>query len=403
MRHLLLHFGAGLCLMAAGCAPSVSVKNTTASAGPARSPAVCSGFYVDENPTMHVYIGTYTKQRDEGIFHFTLDTTTGKLTPRSATGGVVNPSFLAIHPDGQSLYAVAEAGDNDGATAFAIDQETGGLTLLNTQTTAGQSACHIAIDPAGTTAVVSFYGSGSVASFPIRDDATLGPAATLVQHEGSSVHPKRQQAPHAHSTNFDPTGRFAITADLGIDQLRVTTLDAASGKLTPHDPPAADLLPGAGPRHFAFHSTLPVAYVINELDMTMTALQWDADAGTFEPLQAIDTLPADFDGRKSTAEVVVHPSGKFLYGSNRGHDSLVIYAIDPDDGALSLVGHEASGGEEPRNFNIDPTGRWLIACNQNTNDVQVFSIDQATGLLSKIGDPVAVPMPVCVKFLRLPG
>ncbi|MEM7626965.1 MAG: lactonase family protein [Planctomycetota bacterium] len=352
---------------------------------------------------MHVYIGTYTQDRTEGLYHFTFDTKTGALTPRGAYGGVVNPSFLAPHPTGPYLYAVAEAGRNDGLTAFAIDESTGILTKLNTQTTPGRAACHVAIDPAGTTAVVSYYASGSVASFPIHDDGRLGPAASDIRHVGSSVNPERQEGPHAHSTTFDPSGRFAVTADLGLDQLLVSVLDPATSELVPHDPPFARVHPGAGPRHFAFHPTLAVAYVINELDATVTTLDWDAEAGKLEPRQTIGTLPEEFDGRRSTAEVVVHPNGKFLYGSNRGHDSLVIYGIDPDDGALSLVGFTPSGGQEPRNFNLDPSGRWLIACNQNSHDVQVYSVDGATGRLSSVGEPVAVPMPVCVKFRRLPG
>ncbi len=350
---------------------------------------------------MHVYFGTYTQDRDEGIFQGRLDLETGELTMVGGFGGATNPSFLALHPSGKNLYAVAEAGEDDGATAFAIDPETGGLSLLNTQTTTGRGACHIGLDPAGTTAVVSYYGSGSIASLPLNADGTLGPAVSIIQHQGSSVDPQRQQAPHAHSTNVTSSGKFAITADLGLDQLLVYALDADTSELTSHTPAAFDLHPGAGPRHFAFHPTLPTAYIINELDATMTVATFDPEAGTFAAMQTLSTLPADYpEGqRKSTAEVVVHPNGKFLYGSNRGHDSLVIYAIDPADGTLSLVGFQPSGGEEPRNFNLDPMGRWLIACNQNTDDVQVFSVDGETGLLSPVGEPVAVPRPVCVKFL----
>lgn len=350
---------------------------------------------------MHVYFGTYTQDRSDGIFQGRLNRETGELTIVDGFGGVTNPSFLALHPSGEYLYAVAEAGRDDGATAFAIDPSTGGLTRLNTQTTPGRGACHIGLDPAGTVAVVSYYGSGSIASFPVREDGSLGPAASNIQHEGSSVDPKRQQGPHAHSTQVTADGEFAVTADLGLDQLLVYRVDAATGKLAPHDPPAFDLHPGAGPRHFAFHPTLPTVYIINELDATITAARFDAEAGALEALQSISTLPDDYPegDRRSTAEVVVHPNGKYLYGSNRGHDSLVIYAIDPTDGTLSLVGFQPSGGEEPRNFNLDPSGRWLIACNQNSDDVQVFAVDGETGLLSPVGDPVSVPRPVCVKFL----
>ncbi|MEO1236877.1 MAG: lactonase family protein [Planctomycetota bacterium] len=348
--------------------------------------------------TMHVYLGSYTQDRSEGVFHFTFDVETGALTRRGAYGGVTNPSFLALHPDGGTLYAVAEAGRDDGATAFAIDAETGGLTLLNTQTTDGRAACHVAVDPTGRAAVVSYYGSGSVASFPLLEDGWLGPAVSVHRHEGSSIDAQRQEGPHAHSTNFDATGRFAVTADLGLDQLVVYAFDAETGELTPHDPPFAAVHGGAGPRHLAFHPTLAVAYVINELDATVTTLAWDAAAGTLTPRQTVSTLPEGYDGRRSCAEVVVHPSGRFVYGSNRGHDSLAAFAVDPEDGALSPLGHFASGGEEPRNFNIDPSGRWLIACNQNTDNVQVFAVDEETGGLTPTGEPVSVPMPVCVRF-----
>jgi 6-phosphogluconolactonase len=255
------------------------------------------------------------------------------------------------------------------------------------------------VDPAGTAAVVSNYGGGSVASFPLGPDGRLGPVATLIQHEGSSVDPERQESPHAHSTNFDAAGRFAVTADLGLDQLRIYELDPATSRLTAHAPPFTPTHPGAGPRHFAFHPSKPVAYAINELDATLTTLGWDAEAGRLESLQTIGTLPPGFGGRRSTAEVVVHPGGRFVYGSNRGHDSLAIFAVDPREGTLKPVGHVPSGGAEPRNFNLDPTGRWLIACNQNSHDVQVFAVDGEAGGLTPVGKPVSVPMPVCVRFL----
>jgi len=388
----------GLALLSMGCA-----KKSVSPALPSAGPAICTGFYVEEDrdTAMHVYFGSYTQDRDEGIFQGRLDLDTGGLTVAGGFGGATDPSFLTLHPNGRFLYAVAESGADDGAAAFAIDAETGGLTRLNAETTAGRGACHIALDPAGTTAVVSYYGSGSVASFPIRDDGTLGPVASSVQHQGSSVDPQRQTGPHAHSTRVTADGRFAVTADLGLDQLRVYRLDPGTGELTPHTPAAFDLHPGAGPRHFTLHPTLPTAYIINELDATMTTAAFDAKAGTFTTLQTLSTLPADYPdhGRRSTAEVVVHPNGKFLYGSNRGHDSLVIYAIDPIHGRLSLIGFQPSGGKEPRNFNIDPTGRWLLAANQNSDDVQVFRVDPQTGRLTAVGKPVAVPRPVCVKFL----
>jgi 6-phosphogluconolactonase len=350
---------------------------------------------------MQVYFGTYTQDREHGIYQFEFDPKTGALTERGGFGGVTHPSFLALHPDGTHLYAVAESGKDDGLTAFAIDAESGALSPVNTQTAAGRGACHVAVDGRGGTAVVSYYGSGSVASFPIQKDGSLGPVASLIQHEGSSVDPQRQTAPHAHSATFDPTGRYVIVADLGLDQLLVYRHDPETSELTPHDTPAFDLHPGAGPRHFTFHTNpWRFAYVINELDATLTALRWDAEAGTFLSVQTVSTLPAGYEGRKSTAEVVVHPDGKFLYGSNRGHDSLAVFSIDAESGELTPQGHVPAGDEEPRNFNLDPSGRWLICAHQNSDTAQVFAVDAATGGLTPVGEPVAVPKAVCVKLLR---
>ena len=346
-----------------------------------------------------VYFGTYTKDRDESIYHYTMDPESGSLTAVGGVGGMQNPSFLAVHPGGRWVYSVCEAQAGGGAAALERDPATGRLTLLNVASSGEKGSCHVALSPTGHAVVTANYGSGSVASFPVRDDASLGDAVSIVEHEGSGPNEKRQASPHAHSVTFDPTGRFLVVADLGTDELRVYTVDPQTAELRPHDPPAFDLHPGAGPRHVAFHPGGRWAYVINELDATMTAASWDAEAGTLKEFQKISTLPEGYEGRRSTAEVVVHPNGRFLYGSNRGHDSLVIYAIDAHDGSLSRVGHEMLPGDEPRNFNIDPTGRWLIACFQNSDAVQVYRVDESSGGLTAVGEPVAVPMPVCVKFV----
>ena len=365
-------------------------------------PYLCSGFYVDhrKEPALYdVYFGTYTKDRDQSIYHYTLETSSGELKRVGGVGGMQNPSFLAVDPGGRWVYSVCEADAGGGAAALERDPQTGELTLLNIAASGEKGSCHIALSPAGTAVVTANYGSGSVAAFPVREDATLGDAVSIAQHEGSGPNERRQAAPHAHSVTFDPTGRFLIAADLGTDELRVYTLDEQTAELTPHAPPAFDLHPGAGPRHVAFHPGGRWAYAINELDATMTAAAWDAESGTLKEFQKISTLPEGYEGRQSTAEVVVHPDGRFLYGSNRGHDSLVIYAIDPDTGRLSLVGHEMLPGDEPRNFNLDPTGRWLITCHQNSDTAQVYAVDGDTGTLTAVGDPVPVPMPVCVKFV----
>ncbi|MEM8736964.1 MAG: lactonase family protein [Planctomycetota bacterium] len=350
---------------------------------------------------MFVYFGTYTqKDRPQGIYPGRFNPETGVLRVSEGVEAGKNPSFLAIHPEGRTLYSVTEAGKQDGLTAFAIDPDTGHLKKINSQVADGSGACHVGLNPSGTAAIVSYYGSGSIASFPLNPEGRVGPAASVIAFEGSGPDPKRQARPHAHSANVDPAGRLAVVADLGTDRLWLYRVDAETAELTPHDPEAVALHPGAGPRHFAFHPTEPWAYVINELDATLTALRWNIGPETFTSLQTVDTLPDDWEGRRSTAEVVVHPSGRFVYGSNRGHDSIVAFAIDPESGELSRIGFTPSGGQEPRNFNIDPTGRWMLVCNQNTDDVQVFRIDPAEGALEPVGEPVRVPAPVCVKFLR---
>ena len=240
-------------------------------------------------------------------------------------------------------------------------------------------------------------------SLPIGPDGRLGAAAGVVQHKGSSVNKRRQAAPHAHSINLDRANRFAFAADLGADKIFVYRFDAAKAALTPHDPPATALAPGAGPRHFAFHPTGRFAYVINELNSTVTAFAYDPAVGTLKTLQTTTTLPAGFKGANSTAEIQVHPSGRFLYGSNRGHDSLAIFAIDAKSGRLQPLGHQPVGGKTPRNFCIDPTGRYILAANRNTNNVVVFRIDQTTGRLTPTGRSITVPAPVCVKFHTVPA
>lgn len=345
---------------------------------------------------MLVYFGGYTEDGAEGIFRAELDMRSGELTMLGGVGGVTNPSFLVLNSAGKHLYAVSEGGmKHAGAAAFAIEPATGDLTLINTQPSGGGGACHIALDPTGSTAIVSNYGGGSVASFPIQADGSLGPIASFVQH----ADPSNKKSPHAHSTRVDATGRFALTADLGLDQVIVYRFDADTSGLTRHEGATLDLPSGVGPRHLTFHPDIPWAYLINEHGGTVTVLHWDPSAGTLAERQTIGTLPDDYHGRNATAEVVVHPNGRFLYGSNRGHDSLVIYSINQETGLLSLVGFQPTGGKDPRNFNIDPTGAFLIACNQNSGHAQVFRVDQASGQLTAVGEPFAVPTATCVKFL----
>lgn len=352
-----------------------------------------------------VYVGTYTRRESKGIYRMELDLASGRMESVMLAGETVNPSFLALHPNRPFLYAVGEmasfGGKKAGAvSAFAIERGSGKLALLNQQSSEGTGPCHVVVDRTGRYVLVANYGSGSAACLPIAEDGRLGPATSSVQHEGSSVDPRRQQGPHAHSINLDPANRFAFVADLGLDKVMTYQFDAAGGRLLPNDPPSASVAPGAGPRHFAFHPNGRFAYVINEMGSTVTAFAYHAARGALEPLETVATLPAGFQGENTTAEVQVHPSGRFLYGSNRGHDSIAVFAIDSATGKLRALGHQSTEGKTPRNFGIDPTGRYLIAANQDSDNLVLMRIDPETGLLRPTGQQVHVSMPVCVKMLR---
>jgi len=357
-----------------------------------------------KSQTVRVYLGTYTGRGSQGIYLTHLDLATGKLQPVELAAEVANPSFLAIHPGRPLVYAVGEMGNFQGkktgaVSALSMDPATGKLTLLNQQSSQGVGPCHVTVDRSGRHVLVANYGSGSVACLPIRPDGRLGEATSAIQHEGSSVDPRRQLGPHAHSINVDAANRFAFAADLGLDKILIYRLDAAAGTLRAHDPPWVKLPPGAGPRHFAFHPTGRYAYVINEINSTVTAFRYDAGQGTLAPLQTVSTLPEGFDGQNTTAEVQVHPSGSFVYGSNRGHDSIACFAVDAATGKLTPIGRESTQGKTPRNFGIDPTGNYLLAAHQTTDNVVVFRIDGQTGKLRPTGQSLKVAMPVCVKMI----
>jgi 6-phosphogluconolactonase len=354
-----------------------------------------------------VYVGTYTTGQNagRGIYLLELDTASGTLAAKGLAGEAVNPSFLAVHPGRRFLYAVGEIAEFNGqktgaVSAFTIDAASGSLSLLNQQSSRGPGPCYVTVDRTGKNALVANYNGGSVACLPIAGDGRLQPASAFVQHEGSSANPQRQKEPHAHSINLDAANRFAIAADLGLDRLLVYRFDAGNGALTPNDPPFARVAPGSGPRHFAFHPDGKHAYVINEILCTVTAFDYDPERGTLTEIETVSTLPEGPRARNySTAEVQVHPSGRFLYGSNRGHNTIAIFAIDPASGRLRAVGHQTTGGRTPRNFGIDPTGRYLLAANQDSGSVAVFRIDPQSGQLQPTGQSVEVPRPVCVKFV----
>lgn len=353
--------------------------------------------------TYRVYIGTYTGKDSKGIYVCELDMKTGTLSEPRLAAETKSPSFLAVHPNNNWLYAVGEVSEwqgqkTGGISAFAIDAKTGTLTLLNAQSSRGTGPCHLVVDKSGSCVLVANYGGGNVAALPILEGGKLGEATGFNQHVGASVNQGRQKEPHAHSINVSPDNRFAFAADLGTDKVYVYKLDAKKGTIEPNDPPAASVAPGSGPRHFAFHPSAKFAYVINEMTQTVTAFTYDAKAGVLKDVQTISTVPAEHKGN-STAEVQVHPSGKFLYGSNRGHDTLAIYSIDQSTGKLTVVGHQPIGGKTPRNFGIDPSGQYILAAGQSSASVVVFKVDMATGKLTETGSRVTVGSPVCVKFV----
>lgn len=351
-----------------------------------------------------VYIGTYSQDGSEGVYVQAFDAGSGALTPISAHGEIENPSFLDISPDRRFLYAVGEVGQVDGRPggavgAFSIDQQSGSLTHLNTESTVGPGPCHVSVDSSGKYVLVANYGGGSVAILPTRDDGSLGEASDFIQHEGSSVNPNRQKEPHAHSIMVAPGNAHAYAPDLGMDKIMIYKIDHGSGKLVGNEQPFVAVDPGEGPRHFDFHPGGKYAYVITEIGNSIVSYDYDADSGSLVATGSVPTLPADFDGTSHTADIHVHPNGKFLYGSNRGHDSIVICAIDAETGTLEVLGHEKTGGKNPRNFAIDPTGSYLLAANQDTGDIFTFAINGDTGALTKTAHMAKVPRPVCIKFV----
>ncbi|HEV7282899.1 MAG TPA: lactonase family protein [Pirellulaceae bacterium] len=350
---------------------------------------------------LRVYFGTYSGGQGQGIFMAKLDPATGRLFDVEHAGEAVKPSFLALHPNGKYLYAVSEVDDMEGmkqggVIAYSIDPATGKLTKLNHQSSEGTAPCYVAVHPSGDSLYVANYSAGTVAGFPIKADGTLGPATSRIQHEGSGPDKGRQDAPHAHSINLSSDGRFAYACDLGTDQVLIYQVDPKSGKLTPHQQVA--LPPGSGPRHLSFHPNGKLAFVINELSNTLTTLTVDSHTGAMKIASSVPTLPKGFDGKNTTAEVVVHPNGKFVYGSNRGHDSIAIFALDQASGELTPRGFASESIDEPRNFRIDPTGKYLLVGNQKADSIVVYAIDQETGALTLTDAKVEIPTPVCVRF-----
>ena len=351
-----------------------------------------------------VFVSAFKPGNEGAIHSYRFDSEHGRLKPLHRTTDIESPFFLSISPDGKFMYAIdAEqfGGDeNEFVASYTIDRHNGKLSRLNRQSARGTASCYLDVDATGKTVVVANYSTGSVAALPVQDDGSLGPAAAFVQHTGTSVNPKRQTGPYAHSIVISPDNRFALAADLGIDRVLNYRLDPATAKLTPNKTqPFATLPPGSGPRHLTFHPNGERIYVINELLNTVTFFNYASETGVLTQRQEIATLPADFSGTSHTADVKITPDGKFLYGTNRGHDSIAIFRI-ADDGQLSLVSIEPSLGKGPQNLLITPDGRWLLCANMPGNNVAVFAIDALTGDLTASGNPVHIPMPSCIRWLK---
>jgi len=355
-----------------------------------------------QNRELTLYVGTYTSGKSEGIYVYRMDRATGALTRFSSTMSV-NPSFLTIDKSKRYLYAVNEVGEYLGkpggaVSAFKIDPATGNLRLLNEQATQGADPCYLSLDARKKTLLVANYSGGSVTVLPVRTDGTIGMAVEVKQHVGSG--PKEQQkGPHAHCVILDRVERHALAADLGVDKVMIYRFDRATGKLSPAKQPFAGLTAGAGPRHLALHPSGKYLYVIAELDSTMTSFQYNEINGTLTPIETVSTLPGDFTGTSYCADVHVSPSGRFLYGSNRGHNSIVVFEIDPRTGKFKLVEHVSTEGDWPRNFTIDPSGKFLLVANQRSENVVTFNINQSTGRLTPTGNNEQLPSPVCLRFL----
>jgi 6-phosphogluconolactonase len=351
------------------------------------------------------YVGTYTGGKSQGIYAFALDESAPggpKFSPLGLAAATESPSFLAIDSGRWLVFAVNETSTFNGqptgaVSAFHSDPATGKLTLINQQPSMGTGPCHVMLDPTGRFLLVANYNSGSVAVFPVAGDGHLGAPTSVVQHAGRSVDEGRQTGPHAHCVTFDPAGRYLFVCDLGLDRVMAYRLDDA-GKLAPAAHPYASVAPGSGPRHLAFAPDAKFAYVLNELSATVTVFAYDAAAGALTEKQTISTLPAGYTGQHWCAEIAVHPSGRWLYASNRGHNSLAQFSIDPVTGLLKFETTQETGGRTPRHFAILPSAEYLVIANQESDTMRLCRIDAATGRLAPVGEMVGVAAPVCVEF-----
>jgi 6-phosphogluconolactonase len=361
-----------------------------------------------------LFVGTYTEEgsKSKGIYAYNYDALTGRITPLGLAAETTNPSWVAIHPNGRFVYAVNEVKNykdskDGGLSAFSIDRDTGGqptgkLSFLNEVPSHGTDPCYVTVDKTGKYALVANYTGATVAVYRINEDGSLGLGSNVIFHTGHSANPQRQRSAHVHSVDLSPDNRFAYVDDLGIDGLLVYKFDDRKGTLTSNGPKYATFDPGAGPRHFALHPSGKCAYVVSEMQGTVTAFSNDPATATLQHLQTISTLPKDFKGEIEDAEIEIHPSGRFLYASNRGDgNSIAVFSIDADNGTLTPIEYVPTQGKTPRSFAIDPTGTLLLAGNQGSNNIVVFRIDQKTGRLTPTGQVFDEASPVCLKFLKI--
>ncbi|MBJ6360545.1 lactonase family protein [Paenibacillus sp. GCM10012307] len=353
--------------------------------------------------TIYAYIGSYASASGPGLLAASYDPATGKLELLQEVSGLSNPTFLDVNADDFRLYALfdvkdAEGNRTGGAAAYTIDRSNGKLALINEATTTPAPTCHLVLDETNSFIIVASYHGGLIGVSELLEDGGVGSSSDLKQHHGSSVHPAQTQA-RAHSVFIAPGNRYAVACDLGLDKLFVYSLDAGAGKLTLKS--ETSVAPGSGPRHFVFHPSQPYGYAINELNSTVTAFHYDNEEGKLTELQTLSTLPEDFAGESYCADIHISPDGKFVYGSNRGHDSIVVYAVDQASGKLNVVEYTSTLGGHPRNFGLSPDGRFLLVANRDGNNIVTFRRDEQSGKLEATGDQLAASKPVCIKFLEV--
>lgn len=347
-----------------------------------------------------VYFGSHGKGKNIGFSLARFDTNTGKLTTPVFLQEAIAPAYFLISPDKKHLYTCNSAPDSS-VSAYAIDPVTAKLTFLNQKPSYGGDPSYVSLDATTHFMMVANYDGSSFAIYALLSDGSIGERTAFVQHAGSSINTVRQTKARPHSICVDPTNKFVLVPDLGVDKLFVYHFDSKTGTVQPNDPAFATVVPGSGPRHIIFHPNRHIAYLINEMGSTIICYRWDAKGGVLTQAETISTLPADFKGISTCAEILVHPSGKFIYATNRGHNSVAVFSIQSKTGRLKLVQHISTQGKTPRNCEFDPTGNWLLVTNQDSSNTVVFRINRKTGWLTQVGDPIAVPAPFCVRFLSV--